>query len=416
MNRQSLKHALIFTTAIFAAVACGFYETSTEEIIKVETNKAITNDQEITLKENVPSLTFVGKTKNNVLAPNFHAFNAKAGCKFEPGTSIKIERAFKSSFESAISYVFKPESSQYCPLDQGFIDNATVETNDIYKLLPENYALIAKDNRAGIKVHSWTDSRSPVICELEKGEPLLVEGSPKKVGRRYLQVKIVSKYDECEEQVGYINRYSVHLKGVRFEKADSLLLAKPFYNPTRNNYKKTAEKKTWIKGRKRNGKSIRSLGFKRNMLAFLDVIAYAEGTKDNYNLLYTFEDFPSFYDHPRRRNCYKKLCSDAAGRYQLLSNTWDMIRTYINLKDFGPRSQDLAAVQLIRWRRAAKLINNIRTYSQFKRALKKCSYEWASLPGSPYGQPMKSSKELWKVFKKAKKKYSRPASRLLSQR
>lgn len=62
--------------------------------------------------------------------------------------------------------------------------------------------------------------------------------------------------------------------------------------------------------------------------AFLDTIASAEGTAspDGYRIQYTGTKFASFQDHPREIKCGrrygKKLCSDAAGRYQFLSTTW----------------------------------------------------------------------------------------------
>jgi lysozyme len=48
----------------------------------------------------------------------------------------------------------------------------------------------------------------------------------------------------------------------------------------------------------------------------------------------------------------KGLKSTAAGAYQFLASTWDDLKRKLNLPDFGPHSQDLAAQELIRERHA----------------------------------------------------------------
>lgn len=88
--------------------------------------------------------------------------------------------------------------------------------------------------------------------------------------------------------------------------------------------------------------------------AFLDTIAAAEGTAtpDGYRTQYTGTKFASFSDHPREMKCGrrygKKLCSDAAGRYQFLSTTWDRFAKKFGVNDFSPQNQDLVAIELIR--------------------------------------------------------------------
>ncbi|MEG4322674.1 MULTISPECIES: glycoside hydrolase family 104 protein [unclassified Microcoleus] len=114
--------------------------------------------------------------------------------------------------------------------------------------------------------------------------------------------------------------------------------------------------------------------------AFLDTIAAAEGTAspDGYRTQYTGTKFVSFSDHPREMRCGrrygKKLCSDAAGRYQFLSTTWDRFAKKFSLSDFSPQNQDLVAVELIREKGALEDIEAGRLES----AVKKLAYIWPS--------------------------------------
>lgn len=102
----------------------------------------------------------------------------------------------------------------------------------------------------------------------------------------------------------------------------------------------------------------------------LRTIAWAEGTWhpgktcqkwtpgslcDPYRIIFSFQEFESFKDHPRRCITFidgygRRNCSDAAGSYQFLSTTYDSCvqhhRRNFNwdLKEyFSPRNQDVAA-------------------------------------------------------------------------
>jgi muramidase (phage lysozyme) len=85
-----------------------------------------------------------------------------------------------------------------------------------------------------------------------------------------------------------------------------------------------------------------------NVAGMLSLIGYAEGTNSNYNISYTGAKFEGYADHPRRLHCSRGICSDAAGRYQFLSTTWDGLRKDLNLPDFSPASQDKAAIALMK--------------------------------------------------------------------
>lgn len=121
--------------------------------------------------------------------------------------------------------------------------------------------------------------------------------------------------------------------------------------------------------------------------AFLRVIREGESsqTDEAYRTVVGGGVFQSYDDHPRRLIDLPSLGvkSTAAGAYQFLARTWDGCREALGLPDFSPASQDLAAVYLIHGRGALDdvLAGDIAT------AIGKCAKEWASLPGSPYGQP-----------------------------
>lgn len=126
-----------------------------------------------------------------------------------------------------------------------------------------------------------------------------------------------------------------------------------------------------------------------NIQAFLNMIRAAEGTTGDagYRTLFGGGLFVSYADHPRigvkARSGSGFITSTAAGAYQILAGTWDGIKGKLNLPDFSPASQDVAAVELIRRRGALGDV----TAGRFGSAVKKCAKEWASMPGSPYGQP-----------------------------
>lgn len=138
----------------------------------------------------------------------------------------------------------------------------------------------------------------------------------------------------------------------------------------------------------------------QNMAAFLDMLAWSEGTStspatkcDGYDVIVTGidgkpETFSDFSTHPFANGRSSKvinrngLTSNASGRYQHMKRDWPHYRDLLKLPDFGPLSQDKWAVQLIRERGA---LTDIIT-GRLREALAKCSNIWASLPGAGYGQ------------------------------
>ena len=79
--------------------------------------------------------------------------------------------------------------------------------------------------------------------------------------------------------------------------------------------------------------------------AFLDLIAFSEGTKgkgDNgYNVIVGGDLFSDYTDHPRKKVYIKSIdnYSTAAGRYQILSRLYDFYKKAMQLNYFSPASQ-----------------------------------------------------------------------------
>lgn len=127
-----------------------------------------------------------------------------------------------------------------------------------------------------------------------------------------------------------------------------------------------------------------------NVRIFLDLIAEAEGVKHGYNTGFGNTVIESLADHPRERKAFtqtdgKKNTTTAAGRYQFLADTWDDVAKKLKLTDFGPESQDLAAVELLRRNGALPAIME----GDFETGVAKSGRTWASLPSSTYAQPKK---------------------------
>jgi lysozyme len=94
---------------------------------------------------------------------------------------------------------------------------------------------------------------------------------------------------------------------------------------------------------------------------------------------------------------FRGTYSTAAGRYQFLARTWDTLKRRLNLPDFGPDSQDAAALELIRERGALSDVQAGRVAV----AVGKVQKIWASLPGAGYSQPERSINQLTAAYVRA---------------
>ncbi|MES2729909.1 MAG: glycoside hydrolase family 104 protein [Pseudomonadota bacterium] len=150
------------------------------------------------------------------------------------------------------------------------------------------------------------------------------------------------------------------------------------------------------------------------MLAFLDMIAFAEGTSTSpatkckgYDVIVTGEDrkpevFTDFSQHPfaggRKSKVIREgLTSNAAGRYQFMGRYWLHYKAALSLPDFGPASQDKWAIQLIRECRAIDLVES----GNIVAAIVACKSRWASLPGAGYNQKEHKAADLLAAYTRA---------------
>ncbi len=138
-------------------------------------------------------------------------------------------------------------------------------------------------------------------------------------------------------------------------------------------------------------------GISKNLTAFLDMLAVSElgaallaESDDGYNVAVGSTPghvvtFNGYADHPQLHVWIEniKQFSSAAGRYQILSRYFTVYKVQLKLPDFGPVSQDMIAIQMIREVGAYALIEA----GSLTRAIAKCASRWVSLPESTYKQP-----------------------------
>jgi muramidase (phage lysozyme) len=140
-----------------------------------------------------------------------------------------------------------------------------------------------------------------------------------------------------------------------------------------------------------------------NARRWLNLLSYAEGTwggsAPRYDITFGYKPIKDLSRHPNQVVHGGKYSSAAAGAYQIMPDTWAGVAKQQGLKDFGPRSQDIAALALIR----AKGVNPDRDPIT-KETVAKLSGTWASLPTiqgkSAYGQPVKSFESLHQFAEK----------------
>lgn len=148
-----------------------------------------------------------------------------------------------------------------------------------------------------------------------------------------------------------------------------------------------------------------------NLLAYLNLIAWAEGTSTSpitqdrgYDVIVSGVDGPSrmitytqnpFDNRPPVVVNYSGLESTAAGRYQVLHRYWVYYKAMLGLSDFGPLSQDLVAIQQMRECNALEPIAD----GDLITTIALTTHLWASLPGNRYGQAGgKTFAQCWDKF------------------
>jgi muramidase (phage lysozyme) len=143
--------------------------------------------------------------------------------------------------------------------------------------------------------------------------------------------------------------------------------------------------------------------------ALLNTIRYAEGTWADghdigYRIMFGGGLMPSLDRHPDRVIRSARYASAAAGAYQFMPFTWDLVTRSLGVQKagpdaFGPQVQDQGALFLIQRRGALALADQGVFTPQLAHKL---APEWASFPTlagrSFYGQPVKRFDELRRFY------------------
>lgn len=138
--------------------------------------------------------------------------------------------------------------------------------------------------------------------------------------------------------------------------------------------------------------------------ALLNTIRYAEGTWANghvvgYRVMFGGGLMPSLERHPDRVVYSSRYASAAAGAYQFMPFTWNMVTQKLGLRRFDPDSQDQGALFLIQRRGALHLADRGELTEELAARL---APEWASFPTlagqSYYGQPVKRFDQLKRFY------------------
>ena len=140
-------------------------------------------------------------------------------------------------------------------------------------------------------------------------------------------------------------------------------------------------------------------------------ISFAEGTSGpkGYQTQFTGTTFTDMSRHPAQIRSSGNLRSDAAGKYQFLSTTYNPIAKKLGLPDFSPESQEKAGRYLVK-RAGVDPDQTITNINDFRTVMDKLAPTWAGLPysgvspggfgrGSSYhGQGGKDLETLFKVY------------------
>lgn len=125
----------------------------------------------------------------------------------------------------------------------------------------------------------------------------------------------------------------------------------------------------------------------RRLAAFLEATSASEGA--NYDTIVGGGKFSDFSDHPNKVGLITgDGPSTAAGRYQITGRTWRDLKKKLGLTDFGPESQDRAAIELLRRRGALDDVLN----GNVDAALSKLGDEWQGLPSGTSAHQGKRSR------------------------
>lgn len=140
-----------------------------------------------------------------------------------------------------------------------------------------------------------------------------------------------------------------------------------------------------------------------NRKAIQQTIKWSEGTlqipnSDNgYRALVGGKTFDNYAKHPNIPIWIPRISqySTAAGAYQIIYKFWWPYVDRLGLTDFSPPMQDRYMVEVDL--REVGVLDDVDA-GRFEIALQKCGKRWASLPGSPYGQTIRTVDQCKQIY------------------
>jgi len=170
----------------------------------------------------------------------------------------------------------------------------------------------------------------------------------------------------------------------------------------------------------------RSFAYTPEHRAFLDMIAFAEGTYDQpnsgYNTHFGFSQTTDLSRHPNKVITSGGRSSAAFGRYQFMPGTWNSVGG----GEMTPDAQDWGAMRLALARLGyeqttqgvQRLMNRLKTEGLSRGILDALAPEWASMPTaatgtSYYGQGGKSLDKLQSFYNKVLRQYGTTHGKVL---
>jgi muramidase (phage lysozyme) len=271
------------------------------------------------------------------------------------------------------------------------------------------FELVTGDQDTFIKRNIDTDTsnsdiRGTEFCTLYSHNKYQLTALAEDHGK-HVKVDIIGFTDKgCEFSEGFV--FKDHLASVSSSNAES----------TRSIFPKSSGPKVVnFLGKQATIGAVRNSSLSAKEKAFLDMIAAAEGTSntlspcgkadDGYQSIFGCDRsssnlFSNYSSHPARSYATGwGTYSDAAGRYQFKSTTWNELARKHGISGFTPSAQDKGAVIKIRERGSNP--NSIVSFESFNNAVYGIRLEWASMPHSPYGQKTYDAKPLYDLYLKA---------------
>lgn len=137
----------------------------------------------------------------------------------------------------------------------------------------------------------------------------------------------------------------------------------------------------------------------KEVQAALTTIRKCEGTSAPDGYYYLFGSTPKnnirftgTAAHPNIKKSYtdksgKPIITTAAGAYQIIFGTYNMLCRAYKFKDFSPHTQDLMALALFDSENVLKAVSEGRFFESD--VMDRLNNQWASLPMAGYNQPEK---------------------------